>query len=164
MFRQVVLPLKDKLLRVALRITLCQEDAEDIVQETLLRLWRQTEQGTPIDNAEALAVTICRNLSLDLVARHEQRNVSLDTQQHDHPDTDRSPHDRLEADERRERIEQLINQLPEKQRTALSLRDIEGHPYKEIARMMQISEADVKVNIFRARQRLRALILQSPNP
>lgn len=154
------MPLRDMLFRLSLRITACREDAEDIVQETLLRLWKQMEQGTPIDSIEALAVTICRNLSLDYTARHDRQSVSLDEQAHEHPDTSRSPSEHLEAQEQRQRIEALLAQLPEKQRTALQLRDIEGYTYKDIARMMQISEADVKVNIFRARQRFRALLLQ----
>lgn len=157
------MPLRDMLFRLSLRITACREDAEDIVQETLLRLWKQMEQGTRIDSTDALAVTICRRLSLDTVARHGRQNISLDEQAHETPDTGRSPSDRLEAQEQRQRIESLLARLPEKQRTALQLRDIEGYAYKDIARMMQISEADAKINIFRARQRLRALLLQQPN-
>jgi RNA polymerase sigma-70 factor (ECF subfamily) len=49
----------------------------------------------------------------------------------------------------------LMNSLPEKQRTAMQLRDVEGRSYKEIAEVMQISESDVKVNIFRARKAMR---------
>jgi RNA polymerase sigma-70 factor (ECF subfamily) len=61
----------------------------------------------------------------------------------------------VESKEKYNLVTNLISQLPEKQRTALHMRDVEGRSYKEIAQVMEISESDVKVNIFRARQRLK---------
>ena len=52
-------------------------------------------------------------------------------------------------------VRRLIDRLPEKQRSCMQLRDFEGKPYKEIAQILQISEEQVKVNIFRARQTVR---------
>ena len=52
-------------------------------------------------------------------------------------------------------VRQLISQLPEKQRSAMQLRDIEGKSYKDIADIMNITEEQVKVNIFRARQTIK---------
>ena len=159
-FQQVALPLKDRLFRVAMAITLCREDAEDIVQETLVRLWRQMQQqdsDTPL-NAEAFAVTVCRRLSLDQLDRKEQRNVSLDATLQERAAPFGDPHQQLEASDQISRIQQIIATLPEKQRTAITLRDIEGYTYKEITAAMGISESDVKVNIYRARQRLRKIL------
>lgn len=164
-FYTEVFPLKDKLFRLALRITFSREDAEDVVQETMVRLWRMTREGTPIDSIDALASTICRNLSLDLISRSDhQLRVPLDTDAlHSSlppsglplaPD----PSLQLERDERRDALHRLIDTLPEKQRTALLLRDVEGHSYREIADIMQIGESDVKVNIFRARNKLKDLL------
>jgi RNA polymerase sigma-70 factor (ECF subfamily) len=56
-----------------------------------------------------------------------------------------------------ETVRQLIAQLPEKQRTAMTLRDLEGKSYRDIADIMQVSEEQVKVNIFRARQTVKRL-------
>ena len=160
-FQNDVLPLKDKLFRLALRITLNRQDAEDIVQETLLRMWktmRNAESGTgeAIDNLEAFALTTCRNLSLDLGERMEHRNISFDSEQHDQAaDSTWSPYERLVSDERYTQLNRLVNALPEKQRTALQLRDMEGRSYREIAEVMQISESDVKINIFRARKKIK---------
>lgn len=157
-FHTEVLPLKDKLFRLALHVTLRREDAEDMVQETLLRLWRILQTGSEVDNAEALALTVCRNLCLDFVDRAARRGqVSMDESQWESeplavaPD----PSQRMERDEQRETLAQLLASLPEKQRTAFELRDVDGHSYREIADIMQISESDVKVNIFRARSKLR---------
>jgi RNA polymerase sigma-70 factor (ECF subfamily) len=57
-------------------------------------------------------------------------------------------------------VKALINELPEKQRTCVQLRDIEGHSYREIAAIMDIPEAQVKVNIFRARQAIKQRFIQ----
>ena len=154
-FRNDVLPLKDRLFRLAMRITLVREDAEDMVQETLIRLWKSMQEGTQIDNLEAFAFTVCRNLCLDYMARREQQNVAFDEELHDRPDATRSPYDDIVRSEQSARLNALINTLPEKQRTAMQLRDIEGRTYREIADIMQISESDVKVNIFRARRAVR---------
>lgn len=153
-FKNDILPLKDIIFRLALRITLNREDAEDIVQETLIRLWNETKKGE-VRDPKAMAMTVCRNLSLDLVEKRERKNFSLDEQVHDRPDVAVSPDRAVENMEKWQIINSMINQLPEKQRTAVQLRDVEGRTYKEIADVMQISEADVKVNIFRARQKLR---------
>jgi RNA polymerase sigma-70 factor (ECF subfamily) len=160
-FRHTVLPLRDKLFRLALRITLNREDAEDIVQETLIRVWRQMQQED-IDNVEALAMTICRNLSIDCTERRERLNISFDSDLHDQPDHASAADANIRRTEQQEQVNQMLNCLPEKQRTALQLRDIEGRPYREIANVMQISESDVKVNIFRARQKLKELVENNP--
>jgi RNA polymerase sigma-70 factor (ECF subfamily) len=57
--------------------------------------------------------------------------------------------------DRIEMVRKLINQLPEKQRSAMQLRDIEGKSYRDIAQILQMTEDQVKVNIFRARQTVK---------
>lgn len=146
-FRTDVLPLKDKFYRLALRITMNTADAEDIVQETLIRIWKKREQWEEIESIEAWGMTISRNLSLDYVRKNEaHRTVPLEI------DVPYSDYDRLQDSERLQMVKKLMNSLPEKQRTAMQLRDFEEKSYKEIAEIMEISEEQVKVSIFRARQ------------
>lgn len=150
-FRNDVLPMKDKFYRLALRITMNPADAEDIVQETLIRIWKKREQWGQIESLEAWGLTIARNLSLDYLRRNEQHtDVPLDF---DIPVND---YDRLGENERLQMVRNVMNTLSEKQRTAMQLRDFEGKSYREIADIMQVSEEQVKVNIFRARQAIKA--------
>ena len=72
-----------------------------------------------------------------------------------------SVEDAIENDERIDSIRKAMDALPEKQRVAMQLRDFEGRSYKEIADIMEITEDQVKVNIFRARQTIRQLISAS---
>lgn len=153
-FKNDILPLKDILFRLSVRITQNREDAEDIVQETLIRLWDETKRQE-IDNVKSFAMTVCRNLSLDHISKKAHQAVSFDEELHDQEDVSNQPDRMIESKERYGFLQSLIDELPEKQRTALHLRDIEGQSYKEIASEMEITETDVKVNIFRARQKLK---------
>ena len=76
-FRNDVLPLKNKLYRLALRITIDSAEAEDIVQETLIKVWNKREVWNEIESIEAFSLTICRNLALDAVKKLGNNNDSL---------------------------------------------------------------------------------------
>ena len=70
------------------------------------------------------------------------------------------PYDQLVNNERMSIIHRLINELPEKQRLIMQLRDIEGESYKEIAKILNLTEEQVKVNLFRARQKVKQRYLE----
>ncbi len=162
-FRNDVLPLKNELYRLALRITLNPAEAEDVVQETMMKVWNRREQWDNIESIEAFCLTICRNISLDKMRKMENQNQSLEEGEHDAPDQSYSsnPEEQAMQQDRIKLIRQLIDQLPEKQRSAMQLRDFEGKSYKEIAKVMDISEEQVKINIFRARQAIRQKYLET---
>ena len=160
-FRNDVLPLKNKLFRLALRITLKREEAEDIVQETLLKVWKCMNEGKDIDNIEAFAMTACRNMAIDSSEKKEKQNISLDEAMLERQDTAHAPDEVLMEAENEHIVTTTINSLPEKQRTAIQLREIEGKTYKEIALIMGLTEADVKVNIFRARKRIKEILTKT---
>lgn len=155
-FQHDILPLKDKLFRLALRITLNPAEAEDVVQETMIKVWNRRDNWDTIDNIETFCLTICRNLAVDKTRHLANQTVSLETEtepsdnsHHANPEEQTIQQDRLQM------VRQLINQLPEKQRSCIQLRDIEGKSYKDIATILAITEEQVKVNIFRARQTIR---------
>lgn len=154
-FRNDVLPLKDALYRLALRITLSHEEAQDIVQDTLIKVWDKRESWNEIESIEAFSITICRNLALDRIKKHDNLNDSLEERQTESPDTSSTPFEDTLQQDRIELVRNLVNALPEKQRSCMQLRDFEGKPYKEIAKILGISEEEVKVNIFRARQTVK---------
>lgn len=156
-FKTDVLPMKDKLFRLAFRITLNQQDAEDVVQETLIKIWNRRDNWDEIESLEGWAMTIARNMALDVLRKQDShRMVSLDDNQSATPQNPtpitRTPYEQMMEKERIAMVRNLMNSLPEKQRTAMQLRDFEDKSYKEIAAIMQISEDQVKINIFRARQ------------
>lgn len=161
-FRNDVLPLKNELFRLALRITLNRAEAEDIVQETMIKVWNRREKWEEIESMESFCLTICRNIAIDKTRKAANQNQSLD-EVVETPDESYSsnPEAKVIQSDRVQSVRRLINTLPEKQRTAMQLRDFEGKSYKEIATIMAVSEEQVKVNIFRARQAIKKKITES---
>lgn len=153
-FRNDILPLKDKLFRLALCITRNRQEAEDIVQDTMLRVWNRREEWNVWETVEGFCLTICRNLAIDRSQKMDARHVELTPEVTELPDM-AAPDKLMERDERLGLLHRLIAELPEKQRTILQLRDVEGKSYKEIAGILQLTEEVVKVNLFRARQRIK---------
>ncbi len=154
-FRNDVLPLKDVLYRLALRITLSHEEAEDIVQDTLIKVWNRRDEWQTLESIEAYSMTICRNLALDAIKKKDNNNESLEQGIAETSDQTSDPHELMIRKDRVEMVKQLVNRLPEKQRSCLQLRDFEGKTYKEIAGILAITEEQVKVNIFRARRSIK---------
>ncbi len=154
-FRNDLLPLKDKIFRMALRITLNAQEAEDLTQDTLVRVWNKRYELIGVNNLEAYCIAICRNMALDAVAKKEHANLSIETEHADACDSARTPEEQLEYDDRLQRVHSLFNALPERLRTALQLRDIEGMTYQEAAEAMNMSEENFKVTLHRARKALK---------
>ncbi|MGN1229392.1 MAG: RNA polymerase sigma factor [Prevotella sp.] len=162
-FRNDILPLKNKLFRLALRITLNNADAEDIVQETLIKVWKKRESWNEIESIEAFCYSICRNLALDRTRRADMFSESLDETQYMAVDTSYSsnPEEQVQQSDRMKLVKELIDHLPEKQRSVIQLRDFEGKSYKEIADIMQMTDEMVKVTLFRARQTIKKKFLET---
>ena len=162
-FRNDVLPLKNELYRLALRITLNPADAEDVVQETMMKVWNRREQWEQLDSIEAFCLTICRNISIDKTRKMGNYGQSLDSREHETPDRSHSanPEEQAIQHDRIQLVRRLIDSLPEKQRSVMQLRDFEGKSYKEIAAVLNISEEQVKINIFRARQMIKQKYIEA---
>ena len=153
-FRDDVLPLKDRLYRLALRITLNPAEAEDAVQDTLIRVWEHREEWEKIDSIEAYAHTICRNIALDMAGKAGRGNVQLseDTSMFN---AQCSMFNEYEQKERLSLIRKIMDTLPEVQRSIMELRDIEGKTYQEIGNILKLTESQVKVYLHRARTSIR---------
>ena len=159
-FRDDILPLKDKLFRLALRITFDRAEAEDVVQDTMIRVWNKREEWTQFGSIEAYCLTVAKNLAIDRSQKKEAQNVELTPEMEEESEIS-GPYDQLVNNERMSIIHRLINELPEKQRLIMQLRDIEGESYKEIAKILNLTEEQVKVNLFRARQKVKQRYLES---
>lgn len=151
-FRNDILPLKDKLFRLALRITFDRAEAEDVVQETLIRVWNKRDEWMQFGSIEAYCLTVAKNLAIDRSEKKDAQTVELTPEMEQASDAS-SPYEKLVIKERITLIHRLMNELPEKQRLIMQLRDVEGKSYKEIAVVLNLTDEQVKVNLFRARQK-----------
>ena len=150
--------------RLALRITLNHAEAEDVVQETMIKVWNRRDRWDELESIEAFCLTICRNIAIDKTKKAENQNQSL-MDEHDAPDHSytSNPEEQAMQQDRISLIRRLIDTLPEKQRSCMQLRDFEGKSYKEIAKILDVSEEQVKINIFRARQTIKQKFIDTEN-
>ena len=122
-FRTDILPLKDKLFRLALRITFDRAEAEDVVQETMIRVWNKRDEWDGLESIEAYCVTIARNLAIDRSEKKDAHTVELTPEAEQTPEAS-GPYDRLVNKERLMLVHRLVSELPEKQRLIMQLRDV----------------------------------------
>lgn len=159
-FHRKILPLKDKLFRLAYSIVREQAEAEDILQDVLVKLWSRRKEWAEIENIEAYTFRSVKNMALDRLASKAIRKTdSIEPEMEflyfvEH----RSPHHDMVQEEQRSMIEKCIDELSENQKLIFQLREIEGMSYREIAEALAISEDLVKVSLFRARRKLRELL------
>lgn len=154
-FKTDILPIKDRLYRYALSIVYDTELAKDIVQEVFLKLWNQRNNLSEVRNIEAWSMRITRNTSLDKLKSSNMKVLSLDKASYldsgvEIPDTIVERTDLMSA------IKKVLELLPEKQQEIFRLRDMMGYSNPEIGEMMSLKESDVKVNLFRARKKIKA--------
>ncbi len=154
-YKSNVLPLKNKLFRFALKMIHSVAEAEDIVQEVMIKVWDQRDSMKEIKNIEAWCVRLTKNLTLDKIKSKHSKTQSFAV--HMELETSKiSPHKQTELNDSMNKIKQLIQNLPEKQRQIIQLRDIEEFSYQEITEALGITIDQVKVNLFRARKTIRA--------
>jgi len=151
-FKENILPQKDRMFRLALCVLRSKEEAEDIVQDAMLKIWNS---GEKIDNPAGYCTIVTKNLSLDRLRQKENRAGTLQIENVPEIAETDTPFHTMQKNEQLNLVEQLIEKLPEQKRLLIQLRDIEGESYKRIAEMLNISESVVKTNLFRVRQELK---------
>ncbi|MFP4528843.1 MAG: RNA polymerase sigma factor [Candidatus Kapaibacterium sp.] len=159
-FVNKVVPLRDKLYRLALRLLGRPDDAEDAVQETLVRLWQKSPDEREIESLEAFAFRCTKNLCLDYI-RTDRNRRELIRENYDANIYTIRPDEKMESSETMNRINTLIEKLPEKQKIIIHLRDIEGLTNQRIAEIMGMTSEAVRTNLSRARKLIRERILKA---
>lgn len=155
-FHEQVFPIRHKLYRFALRITGSVHEAEDVVQEVLEKVWKTTpDQTENVQNWEAWCMTLTRNRSLDKTRSQSLRRTAPLDGLHERKTDTISPADAAESRDLAAGIRKMMQELPEKQRLVMHLRDIEELSYDEIAETLSISLDQVKINLHRARKTIR---------
>lgn len=132
------------------------DEAEDIAQDTMLKLWGIHEDLPSVDSARRMAATIARHLSVDRLRRH--RSVSLDSvKQEPTADGHQPPPDAaLEDADNARWLRQRLRRLPASEVLVLRLRQQEGRSAEEIAAILGMSASSVPVLLSRARRKLLA--------
>ena len=157
-FKKQILPIKQKLFRFSLRIVGNSTEAEDVVQEVFIKMWKKREEWEQYHNIEAWCMKLTKNLSIDkLRSKHQKVTALADGMDFVAPTA--SPARQAELQDSVTQVKSLMNQLPEKQRLVMSLRDLEGQSYQEIAEHLELSLSQVKVSLHRARKSIKSQLI-----
>ena len=149
-YNQCVETLSDGIFRFALKHLRDEYEAENVVQNTFEKLWVRKEKVDMV-TAKAFLFKIAYNNSIDII-RKSKRSVTMeDVQEFDHSHQDQYS-DAFEI------VKKAVDKLPKAQRAVLMLRDYEGYDYRAIGEITNMTEAQVKINIFRARQSIKGYI------
>jgi RNA polymerase sigma-70 factor (ECF subfamily) len=161
-FKTDVLPISNKLMRFALQILQDEEEAKDVLQDVFLKLWQKRDELSAVDNLEAFAMRVTRNRCLDAI--RARRTVSIEViKKVNLPAEEHLETDHLELADSAGLVKQIMAGLPDLQRTIIHLRDIEQLEYEEIAEATQLNVNAIRVNLSRARKKVRDEILKFQN-
>lgn len=158
-FKTEILPMKEKLFRVACRITGDTSEAEDVVQEVFIKVWSLREDWLKYQNLQGWVMQLTKNKSIDKTRSKHRKTSDLDGV-YNMPQQGKSPEQTAVLSDTMRQIKLLMLQLPEKQRLIMELRDFEELTYQEVAEQLNIPMNHVKVNLSRARKVIRRLLIE----
>ena len=152
-FLTIVLPFKDKVFRLAKRLLVSHEEAEDATQEILLKLWNKKELIKDYKNVEAFSMTMTKNFCLDKLKSKHAQNLKI--VHSNYQDNNASLQKQVELNDSLSWVSKIMEELPEQQKIILQLRDIEQYDFNEISEMLDMNETAIRVSLSRGRKTIR---------
>ena len=160
-FLNIVMPFKDKVFRLAKRLLISTEEAEDATQEVLLKLWNNKAKIEGYKNVEAFSMTMTKNFCLDKLKSKQAQNLKIVHSNYEDKQT--ALQKQVELNDSVSWVGKIIEELPEQQRLIIQLRDIEEYDFDEIADMLGMNNTAVRVNLSRARKTIREKLTNTHN-
>ncbi len=162
-FIKEVLPAKNKLYRFALSYLKNEEEAEDVVQDVMVKLWKAKDSVRLYKSMEAWCMTMTKNLSLDRLKSKQYHEQRLPEESILGGSLNNNPYEETALNDTLSQVNGFMEQLPDKQKEVMYLRDVEEYSYKEISDILKIDMNQVKVNLFRARKTVKQKLLKIEN-
>ena len=160
-YLKIVTPFKDKIFRVAKRLLVSVEEAEDATQEVLLKLWNHRQKFKDYNSPEAFAMTMTKNWCFDRLKSKQAQNLKI--VHNNYEDHSQSLQKSIEDNDSLSWVEKHMETLPAKQKLILQLRDIEQYEFNEIAKILDMTEATIRVSLSRARKSIREKLTKTHN-
>ncbi|PJB13512.1 MAG: RNA polymerase subunit sigma-70 [Flavobacteriales bacterium CG_4_9_14_3_um_filter_40_17] len=158
-FTNLIRPFQDKVFRLAKRLLVSTEEAQDATQEVLLKLWNKNKEIKRLDNLEAFAMTVTKNHCFD---RLKSKQAGVLTLVHsNYTDGSTTIDEQIEQQDSVSLVERLMARLSRQQRMIVQLRDVEGYEFREIASMLDMNETAIRVTLSRARKILREQLIKN---
>jgi RNA polymerase sigma factor (sigma-70 family) len=156
-FETSVFSLKDEMYRFAKKILQSSDEAEDVVQDLMLKFWQKKEALLQYGNIRSYILKCVKNDCLNRLKHHQVKMNFAEVKLHI------SEEFTMETNNLKDYILKYISELPEKQRLVIHLKDVEEHEVSEIAEILEMEENAVRVNLMRARQKVKLQITQLIN-
>ena len=147
--------------RIARRILVSVEEAEDATQEVILKLWSNRHNLSDYKNPEAYAVTMIKNWCYDKLKSKYTQNIKI--VHNNYEDHSQSLQKSIEVNDSLRWVGFHMDSLPANQKLVLQLRDIEHFEFSEIASMLDMNETAIRVALSRARKIIREKLTQTHN-
>ena len=160
-FLNTVMPFKDKVFRLAKRLLVSTEEAEDATQELYFKLWKNKDGLHNYRSVEAFAMTMTKNYCFDRLKSKQASNLTLVHSNYQEKDTPLQK--RVEHNDSVSKVHQLIENLPEQQKLIIQLRDVEDYDYDEIAKMLNMKPTAIRVSLSRARKTIKEQLIKQHN-
>mgnify|MGYP001146459966 CR=1 FL=1 len=160
-FLKTVMPFKDKVFRLAKRLLVSTEEAEDATQELYFKLWKNKGKLENYKSVEAFAMTMTKNYCFDRLKSKQASNLTLVHSNYKEKDTPLQR--KVELNDSVSHVHKLIENLPEQQKLIIQLRDIEEYEFEEIAKMLEMKPTAVRVNLSRARKTIKEQLIKQHN-
>jgi RNA polymerase sigma-70 factor, ECF subfamily len=157
-FEQVMLRTERSVMLTARRMLGNTADAEEAVQEVFLRVYKYLHRFDRTKAFDPWLYRLTVNVCNDIASRRPRAGEVVSHEDHETPAGTDDPHERLDADQQRQLIQKALEQLPEKQRAAIVLRDLQGLSTSEVAETLKVSEATVRSHLSTARLRMKRFI------
>lgn len=157
-FVDLMKPVQDKIYRLALRLLISREAAEDATQEVMLKLWSKKTSLSSYKNIEAFAMTVTKNYCFDQLKLKQNNNLRIVHSNYESGDV---PLQRqVEVKDDLDWVQRIINELPEQQKVLIQLREVEQYDYAEISELTGMKETAIRVALSRARKKLKEEMLK----
>jgi len=157
-FRLIFDAYKNKVYSYANRYLKSKESAEEVVQETFLKIWLKKENLTAVENFGGYIRKIAVNLTLDSLRALAAENKTTDFQKAVWREQDNGTEDAIMQKDAQSYIDQLLDKLPKQQGLVYRMCHIEGMKQKEVAEILHIAPATVKVHLREALKTLRTMV------
>lgn len=150
-FKGVFIPLHKKLYRMAYRLLEDSSDAEDVVQETYVKLWEKRDELELLRNPESFCVVMVRNLCMDILRSSRSKMDSLDLQNVEKSDSSSIITD-FETNESLSIINKIVEKMPEQSKLVFKLRHYDDYSFEEIEAITGLSSVNIRVILSRSRK------------
>ncbi|MDT0686699.1 RNA polymerase sigma factor [Autumnicola psychrophila] len=152
-FLSKINPTRDKMYRLALRLLISKEAAEDATQEVMMKLWDRRQKIKEYANLEAYAMTVTKNYCLDQLKLKYNNNLRIVHQNYESNSI--SLQKEMEVRDELSWVDRIIRDLPEQQQIIFQLRDVEQYEFEEISEIVGMECTAIRVALSRARKKIR---------